>query len=334
MRYVRLGRSGLLVSRLILGAASFGDTVTEQAAREVAAAALDAGVSTFDTGDAYAAGRSEQILGAALAGVRDRVVLCSKVGLRVGDTDKNHALVVAGGPVDHARRWSEGIAPTDFGLSRKHIMTAVEDSLRRLGTDYLDLYQVHRFDPGVPIEETLSALDGLVRGGKVRYLGCSGFAAWQLVRALWMSERERLAAFASLQVRYNVADRAAETELLAACAATGVGVLAFQVLAGGVLAGSLPGGGAAPLGSRASRASVAARYGTADFGSRAARVQELAAEAGTSAAAACVAWVLSRPAVCAAVVGVSSTGKLYGLAAATQLELDPELVVALDEVAG
>jgi 1-deoxyxylulose-5-phosphate synthase len=332
MRYVRLGRSGLLVSRLVLGAASFGDTVSAQTSREVVAAALDAGVSTFDTGDVYAAGRSEEILGAALAGVRDRVVLCTKVGLRVGDMDKDHALAAAAGPVDHARRWAEGIAPTDSGLSRKHIMSAVEDSLRRLGTDYLDLYQVHRFDPGVPIEETLSALDDLIRAGKVRYLGCSGFAAWQLVRALWVSDQERLAAFASMQVRYNVADRVAEAELLPACTATGVGVLAFQVLAGGVLAGSLTGGAAAPA-SRASRASVAGRFGTADFGAQAARVQKLAAGAGTSAADACLAWVLSRPAVCAAVVGASSPAKLNRLVVATGLELDPELTAALDDVA-
>jgi 1-deoxyxylulose-5-phosphate synthase len=332
MRYVRLGRSGLAVSRLVLGTASFGDTVSDQAAREVVAAALEAGVSTFDTGDVYAAGRSEQILGAALAGVRDRVVLCSKVGLRVGDTDQDHALVAGAGPVDHARRWAGGIAPTDSGLSRKHIMTAVEESLRRLGTDYLDLYQVHCFDPGVPIEETLSALDDLVRGGKVRYLGCSGFAAWQLIRALWVSDRDRRPAFASLQARYNVADRAAEAELLPACTATGVGVLAFQVLAGGVLAGSRAAGTAAPA-SRASRPSVAGRFGTADFGPRAARVQRLAAEAGTSAAAACLAWVLSRPSVCAAVVGASSVPKLNGLVAATELELDPELAAGLDDVA-
>lgn len=332
MRYVRLGRSGLLVSRLVLGAASFGDTVSEQAAREVTAAALDVGISTFDTGDAYAAGRSEQILGTALAGVRDRIVLCSKVGLRVGDSDQDHALIVGGGPVEHARRWVEGIAPTDAGLSRKHIMTAAEASLRRLGTDYLDLYQVHRFDPEVPVAETLSALDDLVRDGKVRYVGCSGFAAWQLVRALWVSDRDRLAAFTSLQVRYNVADRAAETELFPACAATGVGVLAFQVLAGGVLTGSLASGTAAPT-SRASRASVAGRFGTADFGSRAARVQQIAAEAGTSAAAICLAWALSRPGVCAAVVGASTGAKLKALVAAAELELDPELTAALDAVA-
>jgi aryl-alcohol dehydrogenase-like predicted oxidoreductase len=211
-------------------------------------------------------------------------------------------------------------------------MTAVEASLRRLGTDYIDLYQVHRFDPGVPLQETLSALDDLVRGGKVRYLGCSGFAAWQLVRALWVSDRDRLAAFSSLQVRYNVADRTAESELLPACTATGVGVLAFQVLAGGVLAGS-PADGTAPATSRASRTSVAKRFGTEQFGARTARVRQLAAAAGVSAPAACLAWVLARPAVCAAIVGASSVGKLGDLLAATELELDPQLTVALTDVA-
>jgi aryl-alcohol dehydrogenase-like predicted oxidoreductase len=332
LRYVRLGSSGLTISRLILGAASFGDTVSAEAAREIVAAALDAGVSTFDTADVYAAGRSEQILGAALASVRERVVLCSKVGLRVGDSDEDHALVAGAGPVDHARRWADGIAPTDSGLSRKHIMTAVEASLRRLGTDYIDLYQVHRFDPGVNLEETLSALDDLVRGGKVRYLGCSGFAAWQLVRALWISDRDRLAAFSSLQVRYNVADRTAESELLPACTATGVGVLAFQVLAGGVLAGS-PTDGTAPATSRASRASVAKRFGTEQFGARTARVRQLAAAASVSVPAVCLAWVLAQPAVCAAIVGASSVAKLGDLLAAAELELDPRLTVALTDVA-
>ena len=331
MRYVRLGGSGLTVSRLVLGAASFGDTVSPEAAGEIVVAALDAGVSTFDTGDVYAAGRSEQILGTALARVRERVVLCSKVGLRVGDSDKDHALVAGAGPVDHARRWTDGIAPTDAGLSRKHIMTAVEASLRRMGTDYIDLYQVHRFDPGVPLEETLSVLDDLVRGGKVRYLGCSGFAAWQLVRALWVSDRDRLAAFSSIQVRYNVADRTAENELLPACTATGVGVLAFQVLGGGVLAGS-PADGTAPATSRASRASVAARFGTPLFSTRAARVRKLAADAGVRAPAACLAWVLAQPAVCAAIVGASSVPKLNDLLTAAELELDPQLTTALDGV--
>jgi aryl-alcohol dehydrogenase-like predicted oxidoreductase len=332
LRYVRLGGSGLTISRLILGAASFGDTVSAEAAREIVAAALDAGVSTFDTADVYAAGRSEQILGAALASVRERVVLCSKVGLRVGDSDADHALVAGAGPVDHARRWTGGIAPTDSGLSRKHIMTAVEATLRRVGTDYIDLYQVHRFDPGVPLEETLSVLDDLVRAGKVRYLGCSGFAAWQLVRALWVSDRDRLAAFSSLQVRYNVADRAAESELLPACTATGVGVLAFQVLAGGVLVGSAA-DGTAPATSRASRAAVAKRFGTEQFGARTARVRQLAAAAGVSAPVACLAWVLAQPAVCAAIVGASSVAKLGDLLAAAELELDPQLTAALTDVA-
>jgi aryl-alcohol dehydrogenase-like predicted oxidoreductase len=328
---VRLGTSGLTVSRLILGAASFGDTVPVETAEKVVAAALDAGVSTFDTGDVYAAGRSEQILGRALAPVRDRVVLCSKVGLRVGDSDRDHALASGAGPVDHARRWSDGIAPTDAGLSRKHIMLAVDATLGRLGTDYLDLYQVHRFDPGVPLEETLGTLDDLVRAGKVRYLGCSGFAAWQLMRALWVSDAGRLAAFGSIQARYNIADRTAERDLFPACAATGVGVLAFQVLAGGVLAGS-PADGTAPPSSRASRASVTARFGTPDFGARAARVWQLAEQAGVTAPAACLAWVLAQPPVCGAIVGASSVAKLDELLAAAELALDPGLAAALDDV--
>src|SRR5262249_23577352 len=148
--------------------------------------------------------------------------------------------------------WSRGIAPTDAGLSRKHVLAAVEASLRRLRTDHLDLYQVHRFDAAVPVEETLRALDDLVRSGKGRYVGGSGWAAWQLHRAAWISDRRGLAAFDAIQVRYNLVDRAADAELLPAATTTGVGVLAFQVLAGGVLTGGV---------ARSARPAVAGRYG-------------------------------------------------------------------------
>ncbi|MWA06996.1 aldo/keto reductase [Actinomadura sp. LD22] len=325
MRYTRLGASGLTISSLVLGTASFGDTVDPEAAMRVVKAALDAGVTTFDTADVYAGTRAEEILGAALPpSRRDQLVLCSKVGLRPGDADAEHAAVAAG-HADHAERWSRGIAPTDAGLSRKHVIAAVEDSLSRLRTDYLDLYQVHRFDPAVPLEETLRALDDLVRAGKVRYIGCSAFAAWQLYRALWLSERERLARFDSVQVRYNLVDRGAEAELLPAAAAAGVGVLAFQVFAGGVLTGGS---------ARSSRPAVARRYGTGAVAGRGERLAAVAQGAGVRPAQACMAWALSRPGVTAVIAGASSPEQLADLTATAVADLPAAVLAEIDAIGG
>lgn len=313
MRYARLGRTGLQVSTVVLGAAQFGDSVDVDAARGVVSAALDCGITTFDTGDAYAGGRSEGVLAAAIpAGMRDSLVLCTKVGLRVGDDDKAHAAGASSAGYDLAARWQAGIAPTDHGLSRKHILQAVEASLRRLDTDYLDLYQVHRFDATAPLEETLSALDDLVRSGKVRYIGCSAFAAWQLCRALWISEVRSWESFASMQVRYSVIERAAETEVLPACEATSVGVLAFQALAGGVLA-SPPAVGASdapPPTSRAARQSVRGRYWNESVRQQAEGLRRIAADLGRSPVETALGWVLGHPAVAAVVVGASRPDQL------------------------
>ncbi|OLO25772.1 hypothetical protein PZ61_0235630 [Streptomyces sp. MNU77] len=327
MRFSRLGTSGLTVSALVLGTASFGDTVGADAAGQVVAAALDAGVTAFDTADVYAGGRSEEILGATLPrSMRERVVVCSKAGLRRGDSDADHAAVSAG-RADHTARWARGIAPTDAGLSRKHIMRAVEESLVRLRTDYLDLYQVHRFDPETRPEETLRALDDLVTSGKVRYLGCSGYAAWQLYQALWTSDRHGFARFESVQARYNIGFRDAERELLPAARAAGVGVLAFQALAGGVLTGRTDAAGAP---GRSSRDAVRGRFGTEAFIDRARRLREAGERAGVSPAQVCLGWVLSRPGVSAAVVGASSPEQLADLVTAASGGVPDEILTGLD----
>ncbi|WP_029429916.1 aldo/keto reductase [Blastococcus sp. URHD0036] len=332
MRYRRLGSTGLEISAIVLGAASFGDTVDTDAVHEVVAAALDAGVTTFDTADAYAGGRSEEILGRALAGQRrEDIVVCSKVGLRPGDADADHAAIVLG-RADHAERWRRGISPSEAGLSRKHVLEAVEATLTQLRTDYLDLYQVHRFDPDVPLEETLGALDDLVRAGKVRYLGCSGFAAWQLFQALWVSDRRGLARFESLQVRYNISDRVPEQAVLPAAVDAGVGVLAYQVLAGGVLTGRADTGGSQTR-RRSSRPSVAGRYVNADVIGRAERLRSAVQEVGISPAAACVGWALSRPGVTAAVVGASSPDQLAGLISGVETSVPEHLLDQLSAFA-
>ncbi|ONH28040.1 aldo/keto reductase [Pseudofrankia asymbiotica] len=324
MRYSRLGGTGLQISTVILGAAQFGESVDGTVAGDLVREALDLGITTFDTADVYAGGRSEGMLAGALpAGLRDQLVVCTKVGLRVGDDDAAHAAGASATGHDQAARWRAGIAPTDQGLSRKHIMSAVEASLRGLGIDYIDLYQVHRFDPSTPLDETLSALDALVQSGKVRYLGCSGYAAWQLCLALGASREHGLERFASTQVRYSVADRAGEQELLPACEATSVGALAFQVLAGGVLAAP-PDDAAEPrAGSRASRASVRGRYWNDTVRARSAKLRAVAAELGRDPVETALAWALGHPAIDAVIIGASRPGQLAAAAAAAERPLTP-----------
>jgi len=199
MKYKRLGRTGLKVSEVCLGTMTFGSQADEQASKAIVKRALDAGVNFFDTANVYNAGVSEEFTGRALQGVRRDIVLATKLHGRMGP------------------------APNDAGQSRKHIIEAVEQSLRRLGTDYIDLYQVHRFDPDSPLDETLGALDDLVRSGKVRYIGASNYAAWQLCTALWTSDKLHLARYDCIQPRYNLISRAIEQELLPLCQAQGVG---------------------------------------------------------------------------------------------------------------
>ena len=194
MDYVRLGRSGLKVSRVCLGTNMFGaGYVDDERAMTVVDAALDSGVNFIDTADAYNAGHSEVVVGRAVRMRRHRFVVATKGFIATGD------------------------GPNDIGLSRKHLIDAINGSLRRLGTDYIDLYQVHYFDPDTPLEETLGTLDDMVRAGKIRYIGCSNFAAWQLTRALWVSDRRGLERFESVQPEYNLGKRDIEGELFAAC---------------------------------------------------------------------------------------------------------------------
>src|ERR1700685_1837923 len=220
MEHVRLGRSGLQVARRCLGTRTFGLQSDEATGVAVMDKAVEGGVDFFDTSDAYplggdltTRGRAEGILGRWLPGKRDRIIIATKCFAPMGPS------------------------PMDGGNSRKHILTAVEGSLRRLRTDYLDLYQLHGYDQNTPIDETLSALDDLVRAGKVRYIGCSNFYTYQLVRAIGRSETLRLARFDSVQPRYNLLFRQIEREMLPFCAEDGVGVISYNPIAGGLLSG-------------------------------------------------------------------------------------------------
>lgn len=229
MDYRRLGRSGLEVSPLCLGTMMFGGPTDEVESVRIVHAALDRGINFLDTANVYNAGASEVVVGKAIADRRDRVVLATKGRQPLGE------------------------GPNQGNAGRRHLVQAVEESLRRLGTDYLDLYYVHAPDYQTPIEETLRALDDLVRSGKVHYLGCSNVRAWRLCEALWVSHRANLHKFACVQPLYNLVNRDIEVELLPLCREYGLGVVSYSPLARGVLTGKYVPGEAPPPGSRASR---------------------------------------------------------------------------------
>jgi len=214
VNYKKVGRSGLKISVIGLGALTFGDQVNESDAEKIIKSAIDAGINYIDTADAYVQGRSEEIVGKALKERRKSIVLGSKLG-----------------------RWQSGEDINDVGLSRKYIMQEVENSLRRLGTDYIDIYHAHRVDYDTPIEETLRAFDDLIHQGKVRYIACSNFRAFQLCEALWVSDKYNLARFECIQIPYNLITRDIEYELLPCCESEGVGVTVFNPLAAGLLSG-------------------------------------------------------------------------------------------------
>jgi len=236
MKMRMLGNTGVKVSELCFGAMTFGDRgywksiggLQQPEATRLVDICLDSGVNFFDTADVYSEGVSEQLLGRALGTRRKDVILATKVRSRTGP------------------------GPNDVGLSRVHILTSCEASLRRLGTDYIDLYQVHSFDPLTPIEETLRSLDDLVRQGKVRYIGCSNYAGWQLMKAIVISERQNLERFVTLQAYYSLINRELEFELVPLCLDQGLGILPWSPLAGGFLTGKYRRGAPRPQGTRRS----------------------------------------------------------------------------------
>jgi aryl-alcohol dehydrogenase-like predicted oxidoreductase len=315
MEYRQLGRSGLRVSTLTLGTmtfggggkfASVGSTDVDGARRQVDMC-LDAGVNLIDTADVYSDGASEEILGQALAGRRDRVLLATKARMAMG-----------GGP-------------NDAGLSRHHLIRACEASLRRLGTDHIDLYQAHEWDGQTPLEETLEALDDLQRAGKIRYAGCSNYAGWQLAKALGISERRGLARFVSQQVYYSLQSRDAEYELVPAGLDQGVGMLVWSPLAGGLLSGKYRRGQDGPAGARHltdwNEPPVRDEEQTYDVIEAAI---EVGAAHGVSAAQVALAWLLGRPGVSSLVIGARTDEQLADNLAAAQLELSAEERARLD----
>ncbi|HTW97695.1 MAG TPA: aldo/keto reductase [Acidimicrobiales bacterium] len=311
MEYVKLGATGLDVSKICLGCMSFGEpdrgdhtwTLPEEQSREIIRRAVEAGINFFDTANVYSAGSSEEIVGRALHDFarRDEIVLATKVCGRMHD------------------------GPNGAGLSRKAILSELDDSLHRLGTDYVDLYQIHRFDSGVPIEETLEALNDVVRAGKARYIGASSMWAWQFATMLQTSTRHGWARFVTMQNHYNLLYREEEREMLPLCAAEGIGVIPWSPLARGRLTRDWD--------------EQTERSATDEFGRRlyseddrtiVERVAAIADKHAVTRAQVGLAWMLAKPVVTAPIVGTTRPGHLDDAVEALELELSPEEIEQLE----
>jgi 1-deoxyxylulose-5-phosphate synthase len=316
MEYVRLGSSGLKVSRLCLGAMTYGDpkwrawVLPEDAGRPFIKGALEHGINFFDTADMYSLGASEEVLGRALHDFaqRENVVIATKVFNPMSDD------------------------PNDRGLSRKHIMRSIDRSLKRLQTDYVDLYQIHRWDPETPIEETLQALHDVVRSGKARYIGASSMFAWQFALALYLADLHGWTRFVSMQNHYNLVYREEEREMLPLCRHEGIGVIPWSPLARGFLAGNRTRGADASPTTREQTDNIAHSlyYTDADF-DVAERVAEVARHRGVAPAQVALAWLLRQPAVTAPIVGVSKLEQLEQAVDALDVKLSDEEVRRLEE---
>jgi len=314
MQYARLGKTGLEVSRICLGCMSFGEsnrgahewTLNEERSRPILRAAWEAGINFYDTANVYSAGTSEEIVGKILKELapRDELVIATKV----------HGQMRPG--------------PNGKGLSRKAILSEIDNSLRRLGTDYVDLYQIHRFDPNVPIEETLEALNDVVRAGKARYIGASSMAAWQFLKMLMTSDKHGWARFVSMQGQLNLIQREDEHEMLPLCIEEGIGCIPWSPIARGNLA--------RPYGEGTYRTETDAYgkslYSRTDEANRTINglVQAVAQERGLKMAQVATAWVLQKQPVTAPIVGVTKLEQLADAVAAVEVKLNPEEILRLE----
>jgi aryl-alcohol dehydrogenase (NADP+) len=316
MEYVRLGSTGLKVSRLCLGMMTYGSKrwrdwiLDEEESRPFIRRALECGISFFDTADMYSLGASEEVLGRALRDFgpsRDKVVIATKVFYPIGNDPNQH------------------------GLSRKHILHAIDDSLRRLGTDYVDLYQIHRFDYETPIEETLSALHDIIKAGKARYIGASSMFAWQFAKMLYTADRLGLTRFVTMQNHYNLIYREEEREMIPFCREEGIGMIPWSPLARGFLAGNR----------RKEGFGETVRAKTDDYGQKmyyqdsdfavADRVGEIARRRGVSNMQIALAWILQQPGITAPIIGASRLQHLDEAAAALSVKLDTDELKMLAE---
>ncbi len=309
MEYRRLGCSGLKVSEISLGTNTFGRRADEQTSIAIVKHALDMGINFIDTADTYDRGRSEEFIGKAVKNQRSQVTIATKFGYPMGD------------------------GPNDRGGSRYYIMKAIETSLKRLQTDYIDLYQMHVPDPTTPIGETLRALDDLVRAGKVRYIGCSNFAAWQLCEALWTSRLNNLQSFVTVQPRYNILDRQIETELVSCCQAYNIGVIPWGPLAGGFLTGKYHQEEKAMPDWRLSKPTQL--YGsifTEANWSKLAKLEAFTAERSHTVGELAVAWLLAKPWISTVIAGAREIEQVSANVAAAEWKLTVEEVAEVEAI--
>jgi aryl-alcohol dehydrogenase (NADP+) len=315
MEFVRLGKTGLKVSRICLGTMTYGSptwrdwVLAEKESRSFYKRALELGINFFDTADMYSLGVSEEVTGRALKDFakRDEIVVATKVFNRMGQD------------------------PNNSGLSRKHIMDAIDASLRRLGMDHVDLYQIHRWDPNTPIEETLEALNDVVRAGKARYIGASSMYAWQFAQALSLSERRGWSRFVSMQNHYNLVYREEEREMIPLCRDQGIGIIPWSPLARGFLAGNRsPDKSGDTTRSKSDEFAHAMYYQEEDFVILD-RVRQIALAIGKTMAQVALAWMLSKPHITAPIVGASKLLHLEQAVEALEIKLIPEQILTLEE---
>ena len=306
MQYRQLGKSGLQVSAVGLGANNFGGRVEAERSASVIHAALDAGVNFIDTSNSYGGGLSEQFIGDALVGRRHEAVIATKVSSRVAD------------------------GPNNAGNSRKHIMDQVDVSLRKLQTDYIDLYQIHWWDPLTPLDETLRALDDLVSAGKIRYFGCSNFNAWQVCEAEWISRTLGIGRFASVQPRYSMLYRAPEAELLPLCDRYGIGVLPYYPLENGFLTGKYRRDAPAPAGTRLA-ADDRGVFTERNFDVLEA-LEAFCAERGHTILELAFAWLLAAPSVSSVIAGATRPEQIQANAASADWTLSDDDLATVNAI--
>jgi aryl-alcohol dehydrogenase-like predicted oxidoreductase len=319
MPAIRFGRTGLIVSRLALGTMTFGLQTEEDVSREIMAKAASGGVNFFDAADVYPlggglalAGRTEEIVGRWLKGQRGAFILATKAVAKVGPSS-----------------W-------DQGASRKHLLDAIDASLKRLQTDYVDLYQLHGDDPATPLDESLAALDTIVRSGRARYVGVSNFLAYRLARAIGRAELKGLTQLVSVQPRYNLLFREIERELLPLAQEEGLAVIPYNPIAGGLLSGKYAAGSAPVAGTRFTLGTAGGMYQQRYWKERefatVQRLEAIAREAGVSLVTLAIAWTLANPAITAPLLGASRPDQLDASLAAAEYKLDPALKQTLDEL--
>lgn len=309
MEYKLLGKSGLKVSRICLGSNNFGDQLNERDSIKIIDKALEMGINLIDTANMYTNGRSEKIIGKAVKGRRDEVILATKVGLKIGQK------------------------PNEGGLSRKHILSQIKQSLESLETDFIDIYYLHRFDWETPYEETVRTLNDLVRQGKIRYIACSNFMAWQIAKFHEVCEKYNLEKFIAVQPPYNLLHREIEKDLIPYCKQEGLGILSYTPLMGGLLTGKYVKNKSPPANSRATYNSRYWESINVEGNFMAVhQIQNVADEIAIPLSKLAVAWILKNPAITASIVGVSTLEQVEENCRITEIKISDEIYNKLNEI--